>query len=85
MGGQNFNDTSWIDDYAERMMKDKKFVEQTYAEVQTGKLFQALESQVRLPKSPSALKNLQKNCNIIIIKIKGVLFLLGRRKHVIII
>ncbi len=52
MGGQNFNDTSWIDDYAERMMKDKKFVDQTYAEVQTGKLFQALETQVQAIEEP---------------------------------
>ena len=52
MGGQNFGDTSWIDDYAERMMKDKKFVDQTYAQVQTGKLFQALESQVQATEEP---------------------------------
>ncbi len=52
MGGQNFNDLSWIDDYAERMMKDKKFVEQTYAQVQTGKLFQALEGQVQATEEP---------------------------------
>ena len=52
MGGQNFNDLSWIDDYAERMMKDKKFVEQTYAQVQTAKLFQALESQVQATEQP---------------------------------
>ena len=52
MGGQTFGDVSWMDDYAERMMKDKKFVEQTYAQVQTGKLFQALESQVNATEEP---------------------------------
>lgn len=52
MGGQNIGDMSWIDDYADRMMKDKKFVEQTYAQVQTGKLFQALESQVQANEEP---------------------------------
>ncbi len=52
MGGQSFGDLSWMDDYAERMMKDKKFVEQTYSQVQMGKLFQALESQVGATEEP---------------------------------
>ncbi len=56
MGGQSFGDLSWIDDYAERMMKDKKFVEQTYAQVQTGKLFQALETQVHATEEPISVE-----------------------------
>ena len=57
MGGQNFGDVSWMDDYAERMMKDKKFVDQTYAQVQTGKLFQALENQVQATEEPISAEN----------------------------
>ena len=57
MGGQNFGDTSWMDDYAERMMKDKKFVEQTYSQVQMGKMFQALESQVQATEEPISVED----------------------------
>ncbi len=56
MGGQNFGDVSWLDDYAERMMKDKKFVEQTYSQVQMGKMFQALESQVHATEEPISVE-----------------------------
>ena len=57
MGGQNFGDTSWMDDYAERMMKDKKFVEQTYSQVQMQKLFGALESQVQATEEPISVED----------------------------
>ncbi len=46
MGGQSLGDTSWMDEYANRMMKDQKFVEETYMKIQTGKLFNILESKV---------------------------------------
>ncbi len=57
MGGQNFGDVSWMDDYAERMMKDKKFVEQTYSQVQMEKLFGALESQVQAMEEPISVED----------------------------
>lgn len=57
MGGQNFGDVSWMDDYAERMMKDKKFVEQTYSQVQMDKLFTALESQVQATEEPISVED----------------------------
>jgi len=37
MGGQNFGDLSWMEDYSNRMMQDKKFVEQSYNEIQAAK------------------------------------------------
>ena len=46
MGGNNLGDTSWLDEYANRMLNDQKFVEQTYYQLQTAKLFRLLETQV---------------------------------------
>ncbi len=36
----------WVDDYANRMMQDKKFVEDSYHRIATEKMFAALETQV---------------------------------------
>lgn len=44
LGGQSI-DTAWLDDYATRMLKDQKFVEETYLQVQTSKLFTILEQK----------------------------------------
>lgn len=46
MGIQNFGDAPWLEEYANRMMKDRKFTEETYMKIQTTKLFQLLEQQV---------------------------------------
>jgi trigger factor len=46
MGGQGLGDAPWLDEYAGRMLKDKKFVEETYMQLQTTKLFNALETKV---------------------------------------
>lgn len=45
MGGQALGDLSWLDDYAKRMLNDKKFVDQAYMQIQTTKLFNALEAK----------------------------------------
>lgn len=37
----------WVDDYANRMMQDKKFVEDSYHRINAEKLFDALEAQVK--------------------------------------
>ncbi len=37
----------WMEEYVNRMMKDQKFVEETYMKIQTSKLFQILEGQVQ--------------------------------------
>jgi len=38
---------SWITDYAEKMMKDRKYVEETYNRLQTQKIFEWAETQVK--------------------------------------
>jgi trigger factor len=48
MGAQNTEEAPWLDSYAESMLKDKKFVENTYYQLQTTKLFNALEQQVNV-------------------------------------
>lgn len=47
MGMQNLDEAPWLDEYANRMMKDQKFVEETYMKIQTSKLFAELEQQVQ--------------------------------------
>ena len=37
----------WMEEYVNRMMKDQKFVEETYMKIQTSKLFHLLEGQVQ--------------------------------------
>jgi trigger factor len=47
MGGSNINiNQPWVNDYVERMMKDKKFVEDSYHRVQIEKIFSWAETQV---------------------------------------
>jgi trigger factor len=48
MGKQSLDEAPWIDEYANRMMKDQKFVEETYIRLQTNKLFGLLEHQVQI-------------------------------------
>lgn len=48
MGGQSTEEAPWLDSYAESMLKDKKFIENTYYQLQTTKLFNALEQQVNV-------------------------------------
>lgn len=52
MGGQALGDLSWLDEYAQRMLNDRKFVDQAYTQIQTSKLFTALESQVQATEEP---------------------------------
>ncbi|MEP6844768.1 MAG: trigger factor [Panacibacter sp.] len=47
MGMQNPDEAPWLDEYANRMMKDQKFVEETYMKIQTEKLFRLVEQQVQ--------------------------------------
>jgi trigger factor len=48
MGSQSLEDAPWLDSYAESMLKDKKFIENTYYQLQTTKLFNVLEQQVNV-------------------------------------
>jgi trigger factor len=57
MGGQlgalGDND-QWLEDYAARMMQDRKFVEDSYHRISTDKLFNALEAEVTAKEEPIA-------------------------------
>ncbi len=49
MGGQLTalgDNQQWVEDYANRMMQDRKFVEDSYHRISTDKMFSLLESQV---------------------------------------
>jgi len=48
MGMQTLNEAPWMEEYVNRMMKDQKFVEETYMKLQTGKVFTMLEQQVQV-------------------------------------
>ena len=64
MGGQNLGDASWIESYTDSMLKDKKFVENTYYQLQTSKLFDLLEQQVNVIEdlvTPEELAAMQHN------------------------
>ena len=47
MGGANLSDDQpWVNDYVEKMMKDRKFVEDAYTRIQTQKIFEWSATQV---------------------------------------
>lgn len=48
MGSQSAEEAPWLDSYADSMLKDKKFVENTYYQLQTNKLFDLLEQKVNI-------------------------------------
>jgi trigger factor len=55
MGGQLGalgDNQQWVDDYANRMMQDRKFVEDSYHRISTDKLFSQLEGQVQAKEEP---------------------------------
>ena len=49
MGGniQDMDDQPWVNDYVERMMKDRRFVEDSYNRIQSQKLFEWAEKEVK--------------------------------------
>jgi trigger factor len=48
MGNNNLSDDQpWVNDYVEKMMKDRKYVEDTYNRVQTQKIFEWAAGQVK--------------------------------------
>ena len=55
MGGQLGalgDNQQWVDDYANRMMQDRKFVEDSYHRISTDKMFTLLEEQVTATEEP---------------------------------
>jgi len=59
MQQQNVGDMPWLDEYADRMLKDKKFVEETYMRLQTEKLFNLLESKANKKEESISLKEFE--------------------------
>jgi len=48
MGGANLSDDQpWVNDYVEKMMKDRKYVEESYNRIQTQKIFEWAAGQVK--------------------------------------
>jgi trigger factor len=48
MGGANLSDDQpWVADYVEKMMKDRKYVEDSYNRIQTQKIFEWAAAQVK--------------------------------------
>lgn len=46
------NEQEWVKDYIDRMMKDRKYVEDAYNRIQTQKLFEWAETQVNATDTP---------------------------------
>jgi trigger factor len=45
--GTNAEDQPWVNDYIEKMMKDRKYMEDAYNRIQTQKIFEWAEKQVK--------------------------------------
>ncbi len=45
--GTDAQDQPWVNDYIERMMKDRKYIEDAYTRIQTQKIFEWAETQVK--------------------------------------
>ena len=53
MGMQNLDEEQqWVRDYIDRMMKDKKYVEDAYNRLQTQKIFEWAETKVNTEETP---------------------------------
>ena len=64
MGGQIPNgDMGWLDGYLDKMMQDKKYVEQTYNQVITDKLFVWSEGQVAYKDVPMSVDEFEKTAH----------------------
>ena len=44
--GADVQDQPWVNDYVEKMMKDRKYMEEAYTRIQTQKIFEWADSQV---------------------------------------
>lgn len=60
MQGQSLDNMPWLDEYANRMMNDKKFVEETYMRLQTEKVFNLLEAKANKTEEPISLSEFEK-------------------------
>lgn len=64
MGNMNMGqldiEQPWVNDYVERMMKDRKFVEDSFHRIQTDKIFAVAGNQVGKDEKPISLEDFQK-------------------------
>jgi len=61
MGGAAMDENQpWIKDYVEKMMKDKKYVEESYNRIQAQKIFEWAESQVKATEKPMSMEDFTK-------------------------
>ena len=44
--GSDVQDQPWVNDYVEKMMKDRKYIEDAYNRIQTQKIFEWAETKV---------------------------------------
>lgn len=64
MGGQmQGGDLSWLDGYIDKMMEDRKFVDQTYNQVITDKLFIWAEGQVKYKDQPISVEEFENSAH----------------------
>jgi trigger factor len=57
MGNSVMDDEQpWIKDYVERMMKDRKYVEESYNKLQTQKIFAWVETQLNAKEKPISME-----------------------------
>ena len=61
MGGAAMDENQpWIKDYVEKMMKDKKYIEESYNRIQTQKIFEWAEGQVKPTEKAMSMEDFTK-------------------------
>ena len=61
MGGAAMDENQpWIKDYVEKMMKDKKYIEESYSRIQTQKIFEWAEGQVKPTEKAMSMEDFTK-------------------------
>lgn len=58
--GAAASDQPWVNDYVEKMMKDRKYVEDAYNRIQTQKVFEWSETQVKPVETPISAEDFTK-------------------------
>lgn len=58
--GAAASDQPWVNDYVEKMMKDRKYVEDAYNRIQTQKVFEWSEAQVKPVETPITAEDFTK-------------------------
>jgi trigger factor len=62
MGSGNLSDDQpWVKDYIDKMMKDRKYVEDAYGRIQTQKVFEWAETQLKPEEKDISVEEFYKN------------------------